>query len=328
MTVGGGTVATPVGCAVEGSYLADDVAGDESEERLAAGYALTDLCGADGIEAGVDKCDTRIAAVAGSGQHGGVDGVSLPGIDSYGIMAEDVLIVSPAVEGEPVVGSDDEGELLVGMLLGERLEGLPGVRRLEHPELVVAGMDMRFVAQGFACERQPLAVRQEVGGLGLEGVQGGHHEPYLIEVELPPHFFGQCDMSEVYGIEGASEDTDGGGRRAVPNRSAEFEFVESTFFERAKKVAKKLAATRGADTPECSDVAPTRSRKLPADFASRSVRGRSRTSCAAQISRRANQFRRCIDNQAKCAARSAGVAISVIRTPKFSSMTTTSPFAR
>lgn len=62
-------------------------------------------------------------------------------------------------------------------------ERVPHIRRARQGHLYIAGAEAGFVGQGACGDDVAHIVGQEVGGLGLEGVEGRHDKPYLIEPE-------------------------------------------------------------------------------------------------------------------------------------------------
>ena len=93
-------------------------------------------------------------------------------IDDDGVVAQDVFVVKPFVEGSPVVASYEEGEADVGEVLAQRLQRVPGVGRLGHVELIVACLEFWLVGNGLFCHLEPQFVCQQVGGFFLEWVHG------------------------------------------------------------------------------------------------------------------------------------------------------------
>lgn len=71
------------------------------------------------------------------------------GIDDDAVVAQDVLPAVPALEVGPVVAADEEDEFTVGVVVGQGLEGIPGVGGTGQVEFVVGGNDTRYVLNGF-----------------------------------------------------------------------------------------------------------------------------------------------------------------------------------
>ena len=64
----------------------------------------------------------------------------------------------PAVEGQPVVGSDDKKELMLGVVARECLQGVPRVGGTWQMELVVAGDETWLCSKCLTDERQPTVI--------------------------------------------------------------------------------------------------------------------------------------------------------------------------
>lgn len=98
-------------------YQACDGLGHHATDGQPFAYALANLGAADVVAACLDERHT-------GGQRLCIDGRILAGIDNDGIVAENVVVVIPAVEQEPVVGPDDEGEAVL------RIAGRQGLQRV------------------------------------------------------------------------------------------------------------------------------------------------------------------------------------------------------
>lgn len=85
-------------------------------------------------------------------------------------------------------------------------ERVPHIRRARQGELYIAGAETGFAIQGAGGDGVAHIVGQEVGGLGLEGVEGRHDKPYLIEPERREQVARQGDVSAVDGVERTAED--------------------------------------------------------------------------------------------------------------------------
>lgn len=176
-----------------------DSGGQQSTHGAAFADAAADVGTAHVVEAGLDE-------LHGGGQRGGIDGTALARIYNNRIAVEDVLSVVPAVEGQPVVGTDDEHKLMLGVVAGERLQRVPRIAGARQVELVVAGHEARLVGQGLACELEARLVVEQVGAGLLEGVQRRHEKPHLVEVGLAEHLPCQGDVAAVDGVEGTTVD--------------------------------------------------------------------------------------------------------------------------
>lgn len=98
------------GLAVVMLYHCLDVLGHHALYRLAGGDAAAYLGAAHGVQVGMDVGDR--------GRHGGgIDLIARPRIDGYAVVGDDILAVGPAVERQPVVGADEQGEAGTGMQL-------------------------------------------------------------------------------------------------------------------------------------------------------------------------------------------------------------------
>ena len=124
-----------------------------------------------------------------------------------GVVAQDVFVVKPFVEGSPVVASYEEGEADVGEVLAQRLQRVPGVGRLGHVELIVACLEFWLVGNGLFCHLEPQFVCQQVGGFFLEWVHGRNHQPHFIQPCLLAEALGKGDVPCVYGVETPAEYT-------------------------------------------------------------------------------------------------------------------------
>ena len=135
----------------------DNGLGHQAVYGQSLAYATANLGAADVVAAGVDEGDA-------GGQGRRVDGRVFSGIDDDGIVAEDVVVAVPPVEDEPVVGSDDECEAVLGMVFGEGLQGVPRVGGSRQTELEVGGLQPGLVLQGGVCHEQSQVVVEQVGG--------------------------------------------------------------------------------------------------------------------------------------------------------------------
>ena len=104
-------------------------------------HALADNRAVEIIEGCVDEGDTRWKC-------GGIDGGIVTRIDDDGIVTEDFFVVFPAVEGEPVVGSHDQGEVVLGVSLGEFAERVVRIRGFGEAEFEVAGHETGLAFEG------------------------------------------------------------------------------------------------------------------------------------------------------------------------------------
>ena len=98
------------GLAVVALYHCLDVLGHHALYRLSGGDAAAYLGAAHGVQVGMDVGDRW--------RHGGgIDLIAWPRIDGYAVVGDDILAVGPAVERQPVVGADEQGEAGMGMQL-------------------------------------------------------------------------------------------------------------------------------------------------------------------------------------------------------------------
>lgn len=135
------------------------------------------------------------------------DFVSLTGIDEYGIVVQYFLGRFPAVEGTPVVCSDDEVKLFVRVDCRELAQGVDRIGRAGQPELEVGSAEAGITSHGCLGKLQAQAVIQQLFVL-LERILGGDEKPYLVYISEFAQVIGQGQMPDVNGIERASEDSD------------------------------------------------------------------------------------------------------------------------
>ena len=104
-------------------------------------HALADNRAVEIVEGRVDEGDTRWKC-------GGIDSGVMPRIDDDGIVTEDFFVVFPAVEGDPVVGSHDQGEVVLGVSLGELAERVVRIRGFGQAKFEVAGHETGLAFEG------------------------------------------------------------------------------------------------------------------------------------------------------------------------------------
>lgn len=85
-------------------------------------------------------------------------------------------------------------------------ERVPHIRRAWQGHLYIAGAETGLAGQGAGGDGVAHIVGQEVGGVGLEGVEGRHDKPYLVEPERREQVARQGDVSAVDGVERTAED--------------------------------------------------------------------------------------------------------------------------
>lgn len=122
------------------------------------------------------------------------------------MVSEDVLGLGPSVEGQPVVGPDDENELSVGIIGSKMFERVPSIRRLGEVELVVGSRETRLILERLSGEFETQVVGNEIVVGRFEGVEWGDDKPNFIECGLLQNLLCQGDVTGVDGVEAAAKD--------------------------------------------------------------------------------------------------------------------------
>ena len=104
-------------------------------------HTLADNRAVEIVEGRVDEGDTQWKC-------GSIDSGVVPRINDDGIVAEDFFVVFPAVESEPVVGSHDQGEVVLGVSLGEFAERVVRIRGFGQAKFEVTGHKTGFAFEG------------------------------------------------------------------------------------------------------------------------------------------------------------------------------------
>ena len=94
-------------------------------------------------------------------QRGRIYGTAAPWVYHYGVVAYDVGGVVPAVKHRPVVSTDDECELAVGVAAAQVAQRVPHVRRPWQRELAVAGVQLGVGGECAAHHVEPQPVVEE-----------------------------------------------------------------------------------------------------------------------------------------------------------------------
>ena len=137
-----------------------------------------------------------------------IDGTVGTGINGDIKVGKDIIGMGPTVEGEPVVGSDNQHELVARIVGLEVLQGVIGIGRLGQPELVVGGFEVRLAFEGLLRHKEPQVVVEQVGRRCLERVERRDKEPHLVQPGEAQQLSGDGNMTHVDGIETAPKDTD------------------------------------------------------------------------------------------------------------------------
>ena len=164
---------------------------------MSLAYLVADVGGGDVHHGHIDKGDIGVVDVFAVGVAG-------TGIYIDLIMLEDVLPVAPTVEGGEVVGTHNEAELLVSILLAEMGEGEDCIGWDREMELDIACAQMVVVVYGTANHLEPLLVGEEGASL-LKGVLGGDYKPHFVERGMCQHGTADDKVAHMYGIERAEE---------------------------------------------------------------------------------------------------------------------------
>ncbi len=96
------------------------------------------------------------------------DAGSLARIDHDGVVGKDVVVMIPLVESSPVVATNQQGELDVGVILAHGLQRVPGIGWLRQAELIVACLQLWLVLQRLFYHFQAQLVVEQVGSGLLE----------------------------------------------------------------------------------------------------------------------------------------------------------------
>ena len=160
---------------------------------------------ADVVQWGVDYADA-FGVLLGYG-----DVAAWTAVDKYGAKTDDVGCSVPAVKPLPVVGSDDECELEVGILADEFGEGGMCERRYGQVTLKVGHMDAFDATACKARHAQAVGIllsiiRRSIGISCLQWVLGAYHQPYFVNESLVEQRLGKAHMACVDGVERTSVD--------------------------------------------------------------------------------------------------------------------------
>ena len=74
------------------------------------------------------------------------DCLPLPRINHNRVVGKYVFCMIPAVEGFPVVTTNEKCEAISGEVMAELLQGVPGIGRFRELELIVRSLEMRIVS--------------------------------------------------------------------------------------------------------------------------------------------------------------------------------------
>lgn len=186
--------------AVEFQYFVVNILGHKTVDDLPLLDALAYVGAADGVEPGIDEMHIRR-------QGGFINGEAFAWINRDFVVGENVCWFGPSVEGQPVVGTDDENELTVGIIGGEMFERVPCIGGLGEVELVVGGHETRLVLERLSGEAESQIIGKKVVVGCFEGVEWGDDKPNFVECGLFQNLLGQGDVPGMNGVEAAAEDT-------------------------------------------------------------------------------------------------------------------------
>jgi hypothetical protein len=158
---------------------------------------FANLRGADVQQGGLHEADVR-------GEVGGVYFVAGTRVDKEVVLPEEALVVVPAGEELPVVATDEEGELSLGVVGFQGVEGVHHVGGAGEVELEVGGVETGVSVDGQAHHLQAEVVVEQVA-LFLQGVMRAHQKPYFVQLALLAEVVCQGEVSEVDGVEGSTE---------------------------------------------------------------------------------------------------------------------------
>ena len=157
-------------------------------------------------------------------------------IDGNIKVGKDIIGMGPPVEGEPVVGSDDKHKLLIWIVGLEMLQRVPRIGRLGEVELVIGGFEARLTEQGTLREEQSLVIVEQVCRRLLEGVEGRHKEPHLVQMGEAQQFTCDGDMTHVDGVETATKDSDTRLHAKIVVVHTDIFHTDVTYFTRILKI--------------------------------------------------------------------------------------------
>lgn len=116
-------------------------------------------------------------------------------------------MILPAWEGSQVVLTDDEDEIVLGVLLLDDCERIDSVAGPRHVKLHIKGFETIIVADGQFHHVESVKLVQEVV-VFLERVLRGNHEPDLVNFRAFHHGVRDDEVPDVYRVEGAEKESD------------------------------------------------------------------------------------------------------------------------
>ena len=129
-------------------------------------------------------------------------------------LAQDVIATIPAMEAVPVVFTDNEAELAVGVSRAQGLQSVVGVRGAGKVELEVASLQHGIGRHGKTSHREAHVLIEKFQVL-LKGILRAHHEPHFVDQSLLTNGCSQRRVAQVNGIERASEDSDTSSKASI-----------------------------------------------------------------------------------------------------------------
>lgn len=170
-------------------------------ERQTISSALTNQCAANVVKVGVHKGH-------GWWQLFHVDVAAWPCVHQDMKLFDDVIAPVPITELQPVVGTDDQIELIVGIRIGKGVQGGVGIGRNRQMGLEIRHLDVLVVFQG---QKRHLHPDIEIGDIRValfQWVEGRYQQPQLIHHTALAEFPRQSHVAAVDWIERSPEDTD------------------------------------------------------------------------------------------------------------------------
>lgn len=121
----------------------DDFRSNFRRNKMADGFSLS--YPAPNFSA-ADVYERRVENAYAIGKCCARDCLPLPRINHNRVVGKYVFCMIPAVEGFPVVTTNEKCEAISGEVMAELLQGVPSIGRFRELELIVRSLEMRIVS--------------------------------------------------------------------------------------------------------------------------------------------------------------------------------------
>ena len=136
------------------------------------------------------------------------NGIARTRIDKDAVVAENLVAFLPLRKAEPVVRSNDEDELVLGVCGMELFQGVNHVGGAGQVHLEVGYLQVGLAFDGQMCQPKACIVFEQVGGVLLEGIEGRDEKPQFIDQPLLAKPLPKVQMSQMNRVERTTKESD------------------------------------------------------------------------------------------------------------------------